>query len=219
MRRARRDSGRRDEDRITSPTKPLTRHAEVRKITQVQKVPVTIFSPCRNCCLFNSPFFSHFVSGTLTILKIFKLLWFLADRLKSILFFFSFSSQKSLNKNVLGRRCYSHKQSPRIKQLAWLYQITCFTQHTSVGPCIPSRFGVVVWAVRILGSCWYCASLCVCALTDHRKWRHKSGSGQRLLPMFHSAGRTFFQSCLCASYGGSNLGQGLQGVSNRLILH
>lgn len=41
-------------------------------------------------------FLSHFLSGTLTILKIFKLLWFLADRLSPSCFFFFPPPHKSL---------------------------------------------------------------------------------------------------------------------------
>lgn len=121
-----------------------------------------MFSSCRNGCLFNSLFFKVISSVALwPFWKFFKLLWFLADRLSPSCFAFS-SSQKSLNKNILGSECYSHKQSPRIKQWPSPYWIPCFPQYTSVSPRIPSRFGVVVWAVRTVAADYVRLCACVC---------------------------------------------------------
>lgn len=77
------------------------------------KVPVTIFFFCcpRSGCLLHSPFFfCQFLSGTLQIH--FWPFWKFQAPLvfgwptKSILF--DFPAHKSLNKNILGKKCYSH---------------------------------------------------------------------------------------------------------------
>lgn len=104
--------------------------------------------------------------------KFFKLLWFLADRLSPSCFFFS--SQKSLYKNILGSECYSHKQSPRIKQLA----ITVLNPLYSPVHLSQPPYPLQVWC-GCLGSedrsCWLCASLCVCVL-----WQTVAKGGTRL---------------------------------------
>lgn len=104
--------------------------------------------------------------------KIFKLLWFLADRLSPSCFVFS-SSQESLNKNILGSECYSHKQSPRIKQLA----ITVLNPLFSPVHLSQPQYPLQVWC-GCLGSedrsCWLCASLCVCVL-----WQTVAKGGTR----------------------------------------
>lgn len=129
--------------------------------------------------------FHQFLSGTLQIH--FWPFWKFQAPLvfgwptKSILF--DFSTQKSLNKNILGKKCYSHNRAPVgssqpfLATLYWIIllifndQAVSYPVHFSqLFPFTPSRVGVDIWAVRILGSCWLCVSvrMCVCALIDRR---------------------------------------------------
>lgn len=198
------------------------------------KVPVTIiFFVLEVVVFYIVLFFRQFLSGTLQIH--FWPFWKFQAPLvfgwptKSILF--DFSTQKSLNKNILGKKCYSHNRAPSgssqpsLATLCWTIllifnvQAVSYPAHfQSAFPLPSSRVGVDIWAVRILCSCWLlCVSVrvCVCALIDRRSGRHKIGSGKsqtKTAPgVWISSQNTVFQSWLCASYRGSNLGRGLQG--------
>lgn len=108
-----RDDGKRKEDQITSPTEPLTpTHWGQKNHTGFLKFQSQYFFCCcpRSGCLLHSPFFCQFLSGTLQIH--FWPFWKFQAPLvfgwptKSILF--DFPAQKSLSKNILGKKCYSH---------------------------------------------------------------------------------------------------------------
>lgn len=168
-----RDDGKRKEDQITSPTEPLTpTHWGQKNHTGFIKFQSQYFLVPEMVVFYIVLFF--FVSSSVALWPFWK---FQAPLVfgrptKSILF--DFSTQKSLNKNILGRKCYSHKQSPLREHSAiiWLHCIELFLflmikhflpQYISVS-FSPSRVGVDIWAVRILGSCWLCVYLCMCVL-------------------------------------------------------
>lgn len=145
---------------------------------------------------------------------------------KSILF--DFSTQKSLNKNILGKKCYSLNRAPLGSSqpsettLYWIILLIFNDQAVSYPAHFSQLFPLpppgLAYISGQLGS-WAaadCVCICACVCFDRpSQWRHKIGSGKsqsETAPgVWIRSQNNVFQSWLCASYRGSNLGQGLQG--------